>query len=237
MSSSAVLVELAREEARLYQLKQQVASLPRRLQELEASQRGVQRQREEAQAIHQKTERERRKLEVELQETQQKRTKAEQRQSSITNTQQYQASVREIESLTSRVGTLESAVLEAIERSDEAAKRRDAEMIRLDAEGQRLEALQQQLQSDLESARAKLGPQSALRDAAVNHLDARTRALYERVLKAKGDAGIALVTDRKCGICSALQPPQFIQMLRGDDPPLQACQICGRILVWDPTPR
>jgi uncharacterized protein len=237
MSSSAVLVELAREEARLYQIKQQVASLPRRLQELEASQRGVQRQRDECQAIHQKTERERRKLEVELQETMQQRTKAESRQSSITNTQQYQANVREIENLTIRVGGLESAVLEAIERSDEAAKRRDAEMVRLDAEEQRLEALQQQLQRDLERARAELGPQSAQRDAAVSRLDARTRALYERVLRAKGDAGIALVNERTCGICSALQPLQVIQVLHGTDPALQTCQMCGRILVWDPTPR
>ena len=234
MSSSAVLVELAREEARLYQLKQQVASLPRRLQELDANKRSLQRQRDEAQAIHQKTERERRKFEVELQEAVQQRTKAESHQKAITNTQQYQANLRAIEQLTARIGGLESAVLEAIERSEEAAKRRDAELVRLDAEGQRLEALQLQLQNDLERARSELTPQSAQRDAAANRLDARTRALYERVLRAKGDAGIALLAERKCGICSALQPPQVIQLLHSADSALQTCQICGRILVWDP---
>ena len=234
MSSSEVLVELAREEARLYQLKQQVQSLPRRLQELDTSKRALQRQRDEAQAIHQKTERERRKLEVELQEAVQQRTKAESHQKAITNTQQYQANLRAIEQLTARIGGLESAVLEAIERSEEAAKRRDAELVRLDAEGQRLEALQLQLQNDLERARTELTPQSAQRDAVVNRLDARTRALYERVLRAKGDAGIALVVERKCGICSALQPLQVIQLLHSADSALQTCQICGRILVWDP---
>jgi len=44
MSAQTVLVELAREDAKLYQLRQQIASLPRRLQDLEAQRRDVERQ-------------------------------------------------------------------------------------------------------------------------------------------------------------------------------------------------
>ena len=44
---------------------------------------------------------------------------------------------------------------------------------------------------------------------------------------------LALVTGPNCGICKAVQPPQVMQQLR-QGTAMQSCQMCGRILVWDP---
>ncbi|UCE02542.1 MAG: hypothetical protein JSW67_15080 [Candidatus Latescibacterota bacterium] len=234
MSSDPVLIELAREDARLFQLRGQLAALPKRIDDLDDEKRRVQQQLEECEGVYQKQEKARRKLELELQEVRQRRAKSESRQSSLTSTDQYQALMREIATQDQRIDELESLVLEAMERSEQALVRRDADSVRCQTELKRLEALQVQLRQDLASAHATVEEQSARRDAAVQKVEPRTRSLYERVLRAKKDAAIARVHDRTCGICNALQPPQVIQLLRGEDPTLQTCQVCGRILVWDP---
>lgn len=235
MSTDPILIELAREDAALYQMRQQVAALPQRIRGLDDEKRSVEGQLADAEAVFQKAEKERRKLETELQDVKARRAKSETRLSALTSTDQYQALQREMAQQDSRIDALESSVLEAMERSEQAAKRRDGEARRLQDELQRLSALQEQLKRDLETARAGIEEQSKKRDAAVQRVEARTRSLYERVLRAKGDAAIALVQDRTCGICNALQPPQVIQTLRGPSPALQQCQVCGRILVFDPS--
>jgi predicted nucleic acid-binding Zn-ribbon protein len=233
MNTNPVLVDLAREDARLYQLRQQITSLPRRLQELESQRRQLQRQLKDCEAVYEKTEKERRKLELDLQEMRQRRAKSEARQSAVTSTESLQALEREMQKQDARIDELESLVLEAMDRSAEAEKRRYGERARLEAEARRLDDLQLQLEEDLSQAKSGIGAQRQKRDGLVAQLEPATRSLYERVLRAKGDAAIALMEDRKCGICSALQPPQVVQELRAASATLHTCQICGRILVSD----
>ena len=151
----------------------------------------------------------------------------------VTSTESLQALEREIQKQDARIDGLESLVLEAMERSSEAGKRRESERVRVEGEARRLDELQLQLQADLEQAKAGIGAQRQKRDGLVAQLEPSTRALYERVLRAKGDAAIALMEERKCGICNALQPPQVVQELRAAANSLHTCQICGRILVAD----
>lgn len=226
------LIELARQDARLFQLRQQIATLPLRIQQLERDHSRARRQIQEAVAICEKAEKAQRRLEIDLQDAKQRRSRSEARQMSLTSTDQYQAVMREIEQATTTIDELESSLLEAMERSEAARQRRDDEVKRLETEAQRLVALQQQLQADLRAATEGVEEQQAKRDAAVGEVEPTTRRLYERVLKAKKDAAIALVSGTVCGICNGVQPPQVLQMLR-QDKGLQTCQICGRILVWD----
>ena len=235
MSTDPILIELAREDALLFQMRQQVGTLPTRIAGLDDDKKRIEQQILDAEALYEKAEKERRKLETELQDVKSRRAKSEARQSALTSTDQYNALMKEIQQQDARIDQLESSVLDAMERSEQAAKRRDGEIRRFNDELQRIGSLQEQLRRDLETARAGIEEQSKKRDAAVSRIEPRTRSLYERVLRAKGDAAIALVQDRTCGICNALQPPQVIQILRGNSPTLQQCQVCGRILVWDPT--
>ena len=234
MSAQTVLVELAHEDARLYQLRQQIASLPRRLRELESQRQDLQRQLQDCDAVYQRNERERRRLELELQDCRQKRAKSETRLAALTSTEQYQAVQREMLQQDARIDELESALLEAMDRSTQGLVRRDQESARLQSEIGRLDELQLQLETDLEQARQNVEAQRDKRDGLIRQLEPSTRALYERVLRARGDAAIALLGERRCGICSAVQPPQVVQELRGGTTALRTCQSCGRILIWDP---
>jgi predicted nucleic acid-binding Zn-ribbon protein len=227
------LVELAREDARLFQVKQQITNLPRRLQELGRERARLEVQAKEAEGRLQQAESARRKLENELTDTRARKNKSESRLASITSTDQYQAVTKEIETLGARIDALESQVLEAIERGEEAERQRNAERARVEQALGVLTAQARQIESDLEAARAGLEAQMQRRQRSLENVDAATRTIYERILKAKGDAGLALVSAQNCGICNGVQPPQVLQQLR-QGTGLYTCQMCGRILVWDP---
>jgi predicted nucleic acid-binding Zn-ribbon protein len=229
---SVELVELAREDAKLFQLKQQIDSIPGRLADLQRQATRVERDIRDTETIFEKLEKERRKLENELAEARLRRTKSEARQSVVTSTDQYQALLREMQQLDGRIDELESALLEAMERVEAASKRRDRDVGRLNDELSRQKALGEQLELDLIQARDNVEAQNKRRDEALERVDAATRRLYDRVLKAKGDAAIGLVSGNSCGICNGTQPPQVIQELRGNAG-IKTCQYCGRILVWD----
>jgi len=227
-----ILADLARRDARLFALKQQIQNIPRRIAELEAEVKRLEGEGRDAGARVDQAEAARRKLENELQEVRQRRTKSEGRLATLTSTEQYQAVVKEIAGHGERIDALESAVLEAMERAEEAAGRRDTEVARVE---QGLQVARGQISAyaaDLDAARTEMPVATAERDAVVQTLDAPTRGLYERVLGVRRDAGLALVHSSTCGICKAVQPPQILQLLRSETG-IQTCQMCGRILVWD----
>lgn len=233
MTANTTLVELAREDARLFQIKQQIANLPRRLHELARERARFEIQGKEAEGRLQGAESARRKLETELADTRARKAKSESRLASITSTDQYQAVTKEIETLGEKIDGLESQVLEALERVEEATRQRDAEKARVDQAIEGLAAQARQLESDLAQARAQLEEQTRRRERALEGVPAATRVLYDRIFKAKGDAALSLVSTQHCGICKAVLPPQMMQQLR-QNTGVHSCQMCGRILVWDP---
>jgi predicted nucleic acid-binding Zn-ribbon protein len=228
-----ILVELARRDARLYGLRQQIANLPRRIQDLGAQRAKLELQFREVEGRLQQSESARRKLEGELTEYRQRKAKSESRLATLTSTEQYQALVKEIATHAAHIDELESQILEAMDRSEQVQRQVDAERVRVQQAVGVLEEQQRSLQADLEAARASLPEDSRARDGFLAQVDAPTRAAYDRILRAKGDAALALVAGQSCGICKAVQPPQVLQALRQGGGATRTCQMCGRILVWD----
>lgn len=233
MTAGSILVELARRDARLYGLRQQITNFPRRIQELSAQRSKLELQLREAEGRLQQSESARRKLEGELTEYRQRKAKSESRLASLTSTEQYQALVKEIAGHAARIDELESQILEAMDRSEQVQRQVDAERVRVQQAVGVIEEQQHALQVDLEAAKVNLPEESRARDAFLSQVDAPTRTLYDRILRAKGDAALALVTGQSCGICKAVQPPQVLQVLRQGEGLTRTCQMCGRILVWD----
>jgi predicted nucleic acid-binding Zn-ribbon protein len=217
----------------LYQLRQQIANLPRRIQELGAERQRIEVVRREAEGRFNQSETARRKLETELAEYRQRKTKSEARLATLTSTEQYQAVQKEIASHTQHISQLEDSILEAMGRSEEALRASEAETMRARQATEAIEAQERALQADLEAAKAGVPVATREREVMLQDMDARLRAAYDRILRAKGDAGLALVSGQSCGICKGVQPPQVLQALR-QGVGMQNCQICGRILVWDP---
>jgi predicted nucleic acid-binding Zn-ribbon protein len=226
------LLQLARQDARLFQLRQQIANLPRRLQELDSQRLKLQVQLKEAEGRLQQADAGCRKLENEVTEYRQRKAKSESRLALLTSTEQYQALLKEIQSHTEKIDGLESQILEAMERSEQSERALAGERTRVQQAVEALDAQQRSLESDLAAARAVLPTEGEKREMYLAEIESPTRTVYDRILKAKGDAGLALVAGQSCGICKAVQPPQVLQMLR-QGTTTKACQMCGRLLVWD----
>jgi predicted nucleic acid-binding Zn-ribbon protein len=226
------LVLLARQDARLFQLRQQVTNLPRRIQELGGERSKLEVQLREAEGRHQQAEAGRRKVENEQLEYKQRRAKSESRLATLTSTEQYQALKKEIESHDDRILKLDDQILAAMERSEETQRALDAERVRVQQAIEVVEEQRRSLLAELEAAKKALPEETRQRETILVDIDPKLRTLYERILKAKGDAGLALVTGSSCGICKAVQPPQMVQVLRQGGG-LHTCQMCGRLLVWD----
>ncbi len=226
------LLELAREDARLFQIKQLLANLPRRIQELGKERVILELQAREAEGRWQNAESARRKLENDLSDARAKKAKSESRLGAITSTDQYQALTKEIITMGERIDALESQVLEAIERSEAVERQRDAEKARVDQGTAALDAHRQGLEADLVRAGANLDEQTRKREAALVTMAGPLRSIYDRILKSKGDAALAIVSGQACGICKGVQPPHVVQQLRAASG-IHHCQMCGRILVWD----
>jgi uncharacterized protein len=232
LTSRDTLLQLARQDARLYQLRQQIANLPRRLQELGNERLKLQVLLKEAEGRLQQAEAGRRKLETEAAEYRQRKAKSESRLASLTSTEQYQALQKEILLHSEKIDALESQILEAMERCEQVERALAGERTRVQQAVEALDAQQRSLESDLTAAHADLPAASEQRQTFLEQVEPKTRLLYDRILKAKGDAALALVAGQSCGICKAVQPPQVLQMLR-QGVTTQACQMCGRLLVWD----
>ena len=232
MTTRDTFLQLARQDARLYQLRQQIANLPRRLQGLAKERLRLQTQLQEAEGRLQQADTGRRKLETELAEYRQRKAKSESRLASLTSTEQYQALVKEIQSHSDKIDGLESQILEAMERSEQSEQALAGERTRVQQAMAALDAQLGGLERDLATARADLPSVDGARQALLAQVEPPTRLLYERILKSKGDAALALVVGQSCGICQAVQPPQILQLLR-QGTTSRACQMCGRLLVWD----
>ena len=61
----------------------------------------------------------------------------------------------------------------------------------------------------------------------------RVRARYERILKGKGDSGVANLIGNVCQGCFSRVPPQQAHEVRRNDA-IRTCEACGRILIYFP---
>jgi len=63
------------------------------------------------------------------------------------------------------------------------------------------------------------------------HLSTDVRRLYNRILMAKGDSGVANLVGDICHGCYSRVPPQTAHEVRRNDQIIN-CEVCGRILVF-----
>lgn len=63
------------------------------------------------------------------------------------------------------------------------------------------------------------------------HISDTVQKLYNRILKAKGDSGVANLVGDICQGCYSRMPPQKAHEIRRNDRIIR-CEFCGRILVY-----
>jgi predicted nucleic acid-binding Zn-ribbon protein len=227
------LVELQRSDTRLMELRRLRTELPL---ELERIAEEIQRQRAQLNETREQLEglkllrRKREKdLEVELEKV--KRSQA--RLYEAKTNKEYQALLKEIESVKETIGQLEEEILLLMEKIDETVAKLNASEQAFREEERGLSAQRDSIAAEiggLESQEMQLQEQ---REKVASQVDPNWMAVYVKVAKRYGGLAVVRVDGGTCQGCFLSIPPQLYNEILKNGPVVQ-CPFCGRFIYHEP---
>lgn len=173
---------------------------------------------------------ERRDMDAEVQAIRTKIAKHKDQLYELKSNEQYKAMLHEIEGEETKIRGIEDRILEEMSEAEQLEKYVHDAAARLDSERARVAAEIQQLDTERATDESTRGDLQERRRGYAGALSAATLQLYERALKARGTAVVAVI-DASCGGCHVKLRPQFYNEIRSLDA-LRTCESCGRILYY-----
>jgi uncharacterized protein len=225
-----VLVELRDLDRETDRLRERALVIPRELDRLAKALAVHQEILDEEQRRLTELQMDRRAAEREIESAKEKRRSFEEAQFKIRNNQEYQANLREIESMKERVTLYDSRAVEILLQEDDVQK----EITRLKQvvgeEKRKHDEIADRLKAELTVVQGALDAKEKIRQSTVERLSGPLRTKYERIRRSKGDLAIVGVESGACGGCGYALPPQRLQEVRRNRD-IVLCEGCGRILV------
>jgi predicted nucleic acid-binding Zn-ribbon protein len=150
----------------------------------------------------------------------------------VANPKDIERMLHELESLQRRIGDLEDAELEVMERLEATQQALDAhtrQLDELDEEASRLEAARAGRAGELDN---ELGQVAAERKLTAEGVPDDLLALYEKLREQKGGVGAAALRARQCEGCRLTLDASILgDIARRPTDDVVRCEECGRILV------
>jgi predicted nucleic acid-binding Zn-ribbon protein len=144
---------------------------------------------------------------------------------------EYKAMGKEIEYLIDHIDQEEEQILVNLDKVVAAEKELDKIKARIDSEKDDLLDRKNELDEEVIANQDKLQIIQDEKIRILPHLSEKILRRYERILKAKGDSGVANLAADVCQGCFSRVPPQKAHEIRRNDQ-LITCEDCGRILVY-----
>jgi len=225
------LIQLVKKDMAIKRKMNVLDKNPEKIEEIDRKLREMDRQVEEKKAELDSLEREKRHLKsvIDSENDKIRQKKIEERR--IESNAAYRAWEHELAYLKKNLDKHEEKMLVDLEETD----RLKEELNRLSGDiGKKKNDLLQkkeQLEREMQRSREEL---EVIRDEKVRvmpHISEGVRNQYRRVLRAKGDSGVANLRDEICQGCFSKVPPQISHEVRKNDRIIR-CENCGRILVY-----
>ena len=230
------LLDLQELDSRADQLRHQRATLPElaEIASLEQARAELLDRQRDAQILVDDLGVEQAKADADVEQVKARRTRDRDRMDKglITNPKDLARMQQELVSLERRIGTLEDAEIEIMERLEDAQRELDSVTSQLEATDVRLADLaaarderNSAIQEDLASVEAERGP-------AAEGLPADLLALYDRLRASKNGVGAALLRARQCGGCMLnIDNAELAVIKAAPSDEVIRCEECQRILV------
>ena len=152
----------------------------------------------------------------------------------IRNDKELGVAKREMEILKDEAGTLETELLELMQRVEEATKKVTEFEAGLSSLGTELEGEATALKETRERVGGQIAKDQARRNDLAGGVEESLRRRYEMIFSRRGGLAVAAVRDGTCRGCHMNLPPQlFIQIQRNVDE-IFLCPSCQRLLYWRP---
>ena len=224
------LLELQKLDLAIARLDAEVRSIPQAIEMIEGR---LTRARHEFEGAKEKTDylqKERRAKERELEEVTQNTKKKQARLYEIKTNEEYSAVLKEIESLKAKSSKLETEILEQMEQSDATAKIvTEAERV-FKAEQTTCQRERQDKEIQLAALQKELADLQVARRAQASRLDGEILRLYNRLIRNR-DVAVVAVLDGSCQGCGMAVTPQAYAEIRRNDR-MFTCPSCNRILYF-----
>ncbi len=225
------LIQIVKKDTEIKETKKSIEGIPARIKIIDKEIGRMDDDLAEAKATLDRLEKERMHLEGDLKSQNEKikNKKGEERQ--IKDNKSYRALMAELEFLAKQVKQEEERMITVLEEAELKKKSVKALTDRVTGEKNKLLAEKEHLLGDLRTREDAL---KILEDEKVRilpHLSEDVRRLYLRILKVKGDSGVANLVADICQGCYSRVPPQKAHEVRRNNE-LITCEVCGRILVY-----
>lgn len=224
------LIDLQRLDLAVAKVDVESRAIPQEIQALEVRLTDARTGLEAAKARAEQLQKERRAKERDLDEAGLNIKKKQARLFEIKTNEEYSAVLREIEALNEKSSKLEEEILLLFDRVDEATKTVAA----AEREFKAAEAISQRERVEKEAQLAKLQQELAdLREARkgqASRLDTTLLQQYDRLVKTRGVAVVAVKNGSCTGCAIALTPQTYSEVRRNDR--IYTCTSCNRIIYY-----
>ena len=174
---------------------------------------------------------ERRQLEAVLQDNEARINKIKNQLMSAQSNKEYQAFLKEIETLKGNIDTEEERLLELMDALDDHRADHEAELDRLVADKKAKQIVIDELTRRVALLEGEVAGFTAETPKYLAEIETSLKKKYKRILASLGSLAATRVENGNCGGCGTMLPPQLVVEVRENDK-LITCQGCGRILIY-----
>lgn len=226
-----LLVELQGIDSMILRKKNVIDLMPSKILSAEKSVKEIQSLYDKQKQKCESLEKKKRDKERELEDTDEKVKKIKARTSEIKTNKEYQAHLKEIESIERERYAIEDEILSLMEAIDEAGKGLRVTVIKVDTEKDKLEAFKKEVEREIAEAEKEFGELKIKRAEIVKAIDPEVYNDYMAILELGEGLAVVEARDEICQGCHMNIPPQMFVEIKKNEEIIQ-CPQCRRILCW-----
>ncbi len=151
----------------------------------------------------------------------------------VKDNKEYTAKTNEIQFLEKKIDKAEMRILEIMELVEAEKNEVAAATEKINTEKENKLVARKDWEDRIEEANEALARLKEEKEKTLPLLSDRVRTRYLRILKGKGDSGVANLIGNVCQGCFTRIPPQQAHEVRRNDA-IRTCEACGRILIYFP---
>lgn len=227
------LIQLSRKELEMRENNRLLESAPLMISKLDTEVNDMDAHYAEAEAEFEKLKKERTRLELDVKDDRAAIDKKKNELLTAKDNKEYAAKTSEIQFLEKKIDQHEVRILEIMELMEAEKKNVAAAVEKINTEKDSKLLARKDWEERIEQANEALTALAEEKNRILPLLTDRIKNRYERILKVKGDSGVANLIGNVCQGCFSRLPPQQAHEVRRNDS-IITCEACGRILIYFP---
>jgi predicted nucleic acid-binding Zn-ribbon protein len=225
------LIELQAYDRRIGELRRRIEACPSEIQALEEMLDRAEAATQARLTQVEETKKERRTVERQIDERENQVQKSNVKLSNIKSNKEYQAALKEIDTLGQEKRALEDKAIEFMEAIEALERQGAEERKQLDSVRETTKVEKSRILSETKAMLEEVDRLEKARQALCGFIDADLLKRYDFLRDRKGGVGISPVIKGICQTCHiGIPPQQFNLLLRGEE--LMSCPNCNRIIYW-----